>query len=193
MWQKIQAKICIQSTSAIVSYWFRFYYKLKSISSYYKLCNGLFCRHTAKNLHHCTACNKVFLKPSRLKSHFRKHERDQRNAGKSFECYLCKFQFLRTQGLRIHINVKHVASLKNHLQCEHCNGLTFTHQMAFDDHLRSEHQLSIPLKCPHCNMKFQEDQSAAFKEHLDTHSEQNKLFMCEVGRKCFLFLDKSVD
>lgn len=115
-----------------------------------------------------------------MKHHFRKHEREQVDAGKSFECYLCKFQFLRIQGLRVHINVKHVSSLKNNnLQCEQCNGMVFTQQTALDDHLRTEHQLAIPFKCPHCNMKFQQDKSAALKEHLATHSEL-KPFMCEV-------------
>lgn len=115
-----------------------------------------------------------------MKNHFRKHEREQSVAGKSFECYLCKFQFLRIQGLRIHLNVKHVASIKNNFQCEHCNEV-FTQQTALDDHLRSEHQLIIPFKCSHCSREFRQDQSTELKEHLAAHSEI-KPFMCEV---CF--------
>lgn len=65
-----------------------------------------------------------------------KHEREQSVAGKSFECHLCKFQFLRLQGLRIHINVKHVTDTKNDFQCKHCHEV-FTHQTALDNHLRS--------------------------------------------------------
>lgn len=65
-----------------------------------------------------------------------KHEREQSVAGKSFECHLCKFQFLRVQGLRIHINVKHVMDAKNDFQCKHCYEV-FAHQTHLDNHLRA--------------------------------------------------------
>lgn len=114
-----------------------------------------------------------------MKKHSQKHEREQSVAGKSFECYLCKFQFLRIQGLRIHINVKHISSMKtNNFKCDHCDGM-FAQQTALDDHLRSMHQLNIPYKCPHCKRTFQHDQLAEMKEHLATHVEM-KRFMCEV-------------
>lgn len=66
----------------------------------------------------------------------------------------------------------------NNFQCEHCNGV-FTQQTTLDDHLRSEHRLMIPYKCPQCNREFQHDQLAEMKEHLATHVEI-KPFMCEV-------------
>lgn len=113
-----------------------------------------------------------------MKNHFQKHEREQSVAGKSFECHLCKFQFLRIQGLRIHINIKHVSNIKNDLQCGHCNGV-FIQQSVLDEHLRTKHQLTIPYKCPHCNQNFQQNQSTEWKEHLATHTEI-KPFMCEV-------------
>lgn len=107
------------------------------------------------------------------------HEREQSVAGKSFECYLCKYQFLRIQGLRIHINVKHVSSIKtNNFQCNRCDDV-FVQQIALDDHLRTEHRLIIPYKCPQCNREFRQDQRDELKEHLATHAEI-KPFMCEV-------------
>lgn len=142
----------------------------------------LFFRHTgkntSKNIFRCNICNKVFLKPSKLRKHFRKHEREQSVAGKSFQCHLCKYQFVRLQGLRIHINIKHVSSIKKKFRCEHCKDV-FAQQPALDEHLRKEHQLIVPFKCPHCNRQFQSDQSAELKVHLATHAE-DKPFMCEV-------------
>lgn len=81
-------------------------------------------------------CSKLFVKPSKLKLHLLKHEREQSVAGKSFECHLCKFQFLRIQGLRIHINLKHVSNIKTGFQCDYCNEVFLT-QTKLHEHLRS--------------------------------------------------------
>lgn len=93
-------------------------------------------RHAKGNLLNCKVCNQAFLEPCRLKRHFRKHEREKLVAGKTFECHLCKYRFLRVQGLRSHINTKHLTGMKTKFQCSYCNGC-FNHQRALDNHLRS--------------------------------------------------------
>ncbi|XP_055301263.1 zinc finger protein OZF-like [Sitodiplosis mosellana] len=136
--------------------------------------------HTGLNLFSCTICNKVFCKPSHLKAHLRIHERERR-AGRSFECHLCRFQFLAVHGLKIHMNLKHVSGVKNAYQCKHCNEV-FMKQMELDNHLRSVHQLNVSHKCPHCSREF--DELPHMKEHLTIHSEA-KPFMCEICGNAF--------
>lgn len=92
--------------------------------------------HTGKNLLSCTICNKIFLKPSHLKGHFKRHERENNVIGKTFECHLCKYHFLAMNGLRVHMNVIHVTGVKNAFQCERCNEV-FVKQTLLDEHLRT--------------------------------------------------------
>lgn len=92
-------------------------------------------RHTGKNLLSCTICNMTFGKLSHLKAHTKAHERERR-AGGTFECHLCRFQFLAVHGLRMHMNLIHVSGIKNAFQCKHCNEV-LTKQIGLDDHLRS--------------------------------------------------------
>lgn len=108
---------------------------MKMCKSVPKIENSFSYRHTGKNLLSCTICNRVFCKPSHLKVHTKTHERERR-AGRTFECHLCRFQFMAVHGLRMHMNLKHVSGIKNAFQCKHCNEV-LTKQMELDDHLRS--------------------------------------------------------
>lgn len=96
------------------------------------------CRHTRKNPLSCTICNKVFLKPSYLRNHYRCHH-DRESPGineRSLECHLCKYQFLALHGIRRHMNMKHVTGIKISFRCQHCKEV-FVKKAILDDHLRS--------------------------------------------------------
>lgn len=128
------------------------------------------------------------------------------NDGRSFQCYLCPFEFNRLNALRIHFTVKHSATEKDFRACTYCNK-TFLNSKTFGLHLRIvcirsytringfqwfsflffcfhlKHEgITKAHKCPQCDKMF--DRRAQMLSHAKIHSDY-KEFICEACGHAF--------
>lgn len=97
----------------------------------------------------CAICGAHFTNQSKLKYHARTHMPIEQK--KSFECYLCRANFVYKKNLKSHLARLH-SGTKPKYQCDVCQ-LYFSRTDALGRH-RWIHLNKLPHQCSYCDKRF---------------------------------------
>ncbi|XP_045076516.1 zinc finger protein OZF-like [Coregonus clupeaformis] len=127
---------------------------------------------TAREMHACSYCNKLFNYCSQLIIHERVHTRER-----PFVCKQCGKGFSQINNLKKH-QLSHRGGEGEH-ECEEC-GKAFRHAQSLKNHMAAAHGFGTRLDCETCGKTFYN--KSALIAHSTSHS---RAFGCEICGKAF--------
>lgn len=124
----------------------------------------------------CAHCNTNFKNRMNLLNHIRSH------ITRKFTCHFCGMQFIRSDHLQCHIDVKHTNHIRKNFKCDLCPYESYLKQnlrVHMRVHLTTNKKI---FKCEYCDKAY--TYHCDLKRHVYQH-ESNSPYRCDVCDKSF--------
>lgn len=136
--------------------------------------DGLTNKNTKKSFK-CAHCNTTFKNRMNLLNHIRSH------IDRKFTCQYCGQQFIRSDHLKCHIDVKHSDLINKNFKCDLCPFESYLKQN-LRVHMRVHLTNKKLFECSYCDKSY--TYHCDLKRHVFQH-ENNSPYRCEMCDKSF--------
>uniref|UniRef100_A0A336LGM0 CSON007937 protein n=1 Tax=Culicoides sonorensis TaxID=179676 RepID=A0A336LGM0_CULSO len=123
----------------------------------------------------CAHCNSYFRDRMNLLNHIRSH------VERKFTCQFCGLQFIRSDHLKCHTDVKHSKMYMKNFKCDLCSFESYLKQN-LRVHMRVHTTEKKQFKCKYCEKSY--SYHCDLKRHVFQH-ENNSPYRCETCDKSF--------